>query len=267
MNEHSGRRRPCILCENDAQVAPYCRIDDSDYLKCRACGLIYVDRPRATEHLYRAYSGGALKSLRRRLLAPFRQFHHARHFAQSMARAAGIFDFARQQTTTTGGKYLDIGCNKGFLLAQGIRHGWTIYGCELVPELTTPFCNTYKQYASHVFQGRFCDVRHRFSENMFDLITAIDVIEHFEDVVDDLGAIYRILRPGGMFVIQTPDGAGLNAQSLGCDWGALKPLEHLHLFNLANLTALATRIGFREVRGAAAPFEEAADNFVAVLCK
>ncbi len=267
MTDKQTDLRACIVCNRADQAVHYCHIDNADYLQCGGCGLIYVDRPGSTGELYRAYSGGLFKSLRRRLIAPLRRFHHARHFAQSMARAAEIFDCARNQTATTGGKYLDVGCNKGFLLAQGIRRGWDVYGCELVPELTVPFCNTYHQYKKQVFQGRFCDVRKHFSADMFDLITAIDVIEHFEDAVDDLSAIYRVLKPGGVFVIQTPDGACDNALTLGCAWGALKPLEHLHLFNLDNLTSLARRIGFNRTRGIDRPFENADGNFVAVLYK
>ena len=95
------------------------------------------------------------------------------------------------------GIYLDVGCNKGFMLSVAIDRGWDVYGAEIVPELTIPFGNPYKQFRDHVFAGRFCDVRPYFSDDKFDLITAIDVIEHFEDLDTDFQGISEILKPGG----------------------------------------------------------------------
>jgi len=258
--------RNCVVCETNEYASHYCQIDGYDYLLCESCGLIYVDQLEKTENIYKAYSGGGIKSLRRRLMAPFRKHHHDGGYRESVARAKEIFAFAEQQVTSKG-KYLDVGCNKCYLLAQGLEKGWDVYGCELVPELTAPFLNTYPQCKGHVHQGRFMDMRPQFSNETFDLITAIDVIEHFEDVITDLSGIFEILKPGGAFVIQTPDVACQEAKALGGKWGALKPLEHLHLFDADNLTTLAKRIGFSDVQGVGEPFEHADGNFVAILRK
>lgn len=161
---------------------------------------------------------------------------------------------------------MDIGCNKGFLLAAGLERDWDVYGVEIVPELTVPFKNTYRNLKGHIFNGRFEDCRANFKTDMIDLITAIDVIEHFENLVEDLTGIFKLLKPGAVFVIQTPDADCTQARRLKCNWGALKPLEHLQLFSAENLAALAREIGFAETL-AFAPFEEADGNFVAVLRK
>lgn len=261
-------KRDCVVCKSGAQVEEYCSVDGYDYLRCNQCGLVYIDRLEQTEKLYTAYSGGILKSLRRKLMAPFRKFSQVRHFDESMVRARKIFTFAASHAAAAEGqrKYLDIGCNKGFLLATGIEQGWDVYGEELVPELTVPFCNSYRQYCDHIHNGRFADVRPDFEDNMFDLITAVDVIEHFEDVLSDMEGIFEILKPGGAFVIQTPDVACEQAGRLKGEWGALKPLEHLHLFSAASLKTLVERIGFVDYQAFAA-FEEADGNFVAVMRK
>jgi SAM-dependent methyltransferase len=183
-----------------------------------------------------------------------------------MARSEVVFGFAAQQAGAVG-KYFDIGCNKGYLLAQGIKQGWDVHGCELVPELSAPFRNSYKQQRDNVYCGRFADIRPKFENNTFELITAIDVIEHFEDVVADMRGIYDILKPGGALVIQTPDAACEQAKRGGCHWGALKPLKHLHLFNQKSLEMLAQRVGFRDMQAVQKPFEDADGNFVVVLRK
>lgn len=260
-------RRDCVVCQTNVK-SEYYDIDGFDYLYCSRCGLIYVDELDKTETLYKAYTGSFIKSLRRKLTTPFLKFSQTRHFDESIVRANNIFSFAASQTSPSdkSRKYLDVGCNKGFLLAVGIEHGWDVFGVELVPELTMPFCNTYRKYRDHIHNGRFSDVRPNFQDNMFDLITAIDVIEHFEDVFADMKGIFEILKRGGAFVIQTPDVASDQAQTLKGGWGALKPLEHLHLFWADNLKDFSQRIGFVDYHSFEC-FDEADGNFVAVMKK
>lgn len=258
--------RECVVCNSNENSKYHCSLDGSDYLICDSCGLIYVDQLETTGKIYTAYSGGMIKSLRRKLFAPIRKLHHVSDFEYSMGRATKIAEFATRHATTKGGKYLDIGCNKGFLIAAGMQLGWDVYGAEIVPELTVPFGNSYKEYRDHLYAGRFCDVRPHLDENMFDLITAIDVVEHFEDPLADFQGIYDVLKPGGVFVVQTPEAACDQAKELMEKWGALKPLEHINLFTSKNLGEFSRRFGFEQYE-VFEPFEEADGNFVAVMKK
>ena len=261
--------RDCIVCKNADKAKHYCTIDAQDYLVCEACGLVYIDRLLQPEELYKAYSGDFLKSFRRKLFAPFRKFHQYRNFDEAMVRAGQIIDFTARQLGQANGKhqYMDIGCNRGYLLGIAHERGWNPHGVELVPELMAPFLNTYPQYRQQVFSERFEDVRKKYlQDDFFDVITGIDVVEHFEDVVADLAGIYAVLKPGGVVVLQTPDAGCDRAQTESCQWGALKPLEHLHLFNGQNLEVIARRVGFSDY-SLHAEFEEADGNFVAVLRK
>ncbi len=261
--------RPCFICNSADNLNPYANVDAHDYVRCSHCGLIYVDDVQPTDKLYHAYDGGLLKAWRRKAVAPFRGFTQVRNFDKSMARANRIFDFVtslyninRQANPT----WLDIGCNKGFLLAAAVEHEWNVYGVELVPELMIPFQRKFKQFANNIFSQRFIDVQTQFHDNTFDVISAIDVIEHFEEPRRDMSSIYRILKSGGLFVAQTPDGATSQARELKGHWGALKPLEHLHIFNATNLEIFAKQLGFAGIKFFP-PFEEADGNLVAVMRK
>jgi len=202
------------------------------------------------------------------MTAPFRGFSQVKNFKESMDRAHRIFEFASTQCVKSSGQpaYLDIGCNKGFNLAAAIAHSWNVYGIETVPELTVPFRHQFKAFADHIIPKGFSEAQKEFADNSFDLVTAIDVIEHFEKPRQDLGDIRRVLKPGGSFVLQTPDGDDPDAENLKEKWGALKPLEHLHIFNRKNLEKLGTKLGFKEIKFFD-PFERADGNFVAVLKK
>jgi SAM-dependent methyltransferase len=243
-------------------------VDGHTYLKCPECGLIYVDDIADWDVLYRAYDGGFWKSLRRSLVLPFRRFRHCRDFGKSMDRARGIIEFIRSRgiDESAGIDLLDVGCNKGFLLAAAIEQSWDVAGVEVVPELLVPFRREYPRYADRIISGKLDDARSVLDEEKFDVITAIDVLEHFEDPAATLGMIHSMLEPGGIFVIQTPDTACAPAPGDGPRWGALKPLEHLQLFNSANLALAARQAGFEEP-DFYPPFEEADGNLVAVLRK
>jgi len=226
-----------------------------------------VDNFADNAKMYGAYTGGGFKSFRRKLFAPIRKMHNFKGYRHFSQRAKQILAAALQHVSNDKDRsYLDIGCNKGFLLAAGIETGCDVHGVELVKELIRPFCNTYPQYAHQVYSDKFQDVARRFSDRYFDLVTAIDVIEHFEDPLSDLREVHRILKDDGAFVIQTPDSDCSQATSLGCNWGALKPLEHLHVFGRDNFITFGKKAGFAEVL-VSDPFEEADGNFVAVLKK
>jgi SAM-dependent methyltransferase len=258
--------RDCFLCGGKGDSCA--RVDSHDYLRCPDCGLVYVDSIEPADKLYSSYDGGFWKSLRRKLFMPFRSFTGARHFDRSMERANRIFN----RVLSVGPKevpnptFLDIGCNKGFLLAAALSHGWDVHGIELIPELTLPFKRQYPRVANHVYASDFTGAQTTMKNEMFDAITAIDVIEHFEEPLRDMENIFRILKPGGVLLLQTPDTDNSMAVELKERWGALKPKEHLHLFNQKNLGLLARKLGFKgpEVFEA---FDTEDGNFVAVLRK
>ncbi len=228
--------------------------------------MLYVSRIPSHKELKRSYNGGWLKSWRRNLLARFRRFDSYGDFESFMNKADRIATLIQKNTHKKDIKMLDIGCNKGFLLHMGLEKGWDVHGVELVSELLIPFKNTHKEMKDKLFSQEFDSVYENFEKGSFDVITAIDVVEHFEDPRNSIKKVYDILKPGGIFVIQTPDSKCKIAIKNGTRWGALKPLEHLHLFNKDNFEKLANAIGFSEIKFFEA-FEEADGNFVAVLKK
>ncbi len=258
--------RDCFLCGSKSEL--YVWVGAYDYLKCQGCGLIYVSSIEPSDKLYGSYDGGFLKSLRRKLFMPFRSFEGASHFKLSMERANRIFN--RVLSLVAGQSpepvFLDIGCNKGFLLAVALSHGWRVFGVELVPELILPFKRRYPSSAGSMISHSFIEAQEGMKDGMFDAITAIDVIEHFEEPLRDMRHIFRVLKPGGVLLLQTPDTENLKVAQLKERWGALKPREHLHLFNRKNLTLFAEKLGFKDVELFDA-FDREDGNFVVALRK
>jgi 2-polyprenyl-3-methyl-5-hydroxy-6-metoxy-1,4-benzoquinol methylase len=271
----------CPLCKSP-KTGAYCTIEkvDNGYLACSKCGLIYVSKIAPSDELYKSYNGGWFKALRRNLFARFRSFDSYGDFKDFMKKADKITTLIEKEISTKGAtvrsnknastgtnvRLLDIGCNKGFLLHSAIQKGWDVHGVELVPELLIPFRKKHKRTGSKLFTGRFDDTHKNFKKNYFDVITAIDVVEHFEDPKKSIKKIYDILRPGGLLVIQTPDSNCPKAKVSGAKWGALKPLEHLFIFNKKNYERIIQDIGFSKT-DFFKPFEKSDGNFVAVSRK
>lgn len=240
--------KKCIICNTNEQVENYSVIQGYKYLICRNCGFIFLEQPASNEELLSSYLGGTLKRLRRRLLTRFRHFQHFRHFNQHMERTKKVSDLVGQYYPEGRINFLDIGCNKGFLLANALKRNWNIFGVEFVFEMIAPFKRDHNEYSDQIYIGSFEDVQDNFSDNFFDAITAIDVIEHVKHPDNDLRNIFRILKPGGICVIQTPDSGSDESIKHGPTWGALRPMEHLLVFNQSNLEKLVKSIGFSEFK-------------------
>jgi ubiquinone/menaquinone biosynthesis C-methylase UbiE len=106
-----------------------------------------------------------------------------------------------------GKKCLDIGCGGGnLLLAMAELGGREILGIdvnlsEFGENHFQPLALAEGIDASRVtfLEGRTED--QRFPDDHFDFITLFDVIEHVSNPAETLAEIYRILKPGGIFIL------------------------------------------------------------------
>ncbi len=259
----------CFICRENSELDDFCLIDSFQYVKCTKCGLLFIKNTADTEILYRSYIGKGFKKFRRQLLNRYRKFRNSKDFAAHMARTKKITDFASSMyahDTSDHIKLFDIGCNKGFLLANALKRNWDVYGNELVGEIITPFINAHHSITDHIYIGKLEDVESGLESNYFDIITAIDIVEHFEDPYKDIATMYRVLKPGGLIIIQTPDTSSQNATKYKCEWGALRPLEHIVVFNKDNLEIALGAAGFSSIINHIA-FEIPDENFLVIARK
>jgi 2-polyprenyl-3-methyl-5-hydroxy-6-metoxy-1,4-benzoquinol methylase len=66
------------------------------------------------------------------------------------------------------------------------------------------------------------------ASNSFDVISALQVIEHFESPENFLSEVARVLRPGGLFLMATPNTRGIGARLLGDKWQGIRG-DHVSL--------------------------------------
>ena len=97
---------------------------------------------------------------------------------------------------------LDVGCGAGLLCEPLARMGATVTGVDAAPELIA----AAQAHAAAV--GLEIDYRAtgvEAVEGTFDLVTAMEVIEHVADPSMFVAALAARLAPGGLLVLSTPN--------------------------------------------------------------
>lgn len=140
------------------------------------------------------------------------------------------------------GKMLDVGSALGDSLIEARRLGWKdLYGVEL----SAYAANESKKRGLSVKFGTLYSAK--FPSNFFDVVTLQDVIEHVKDPVEEAKEIYRILKPGGIVFMVTPDVDGIWSKILGPLWYHYKQGEHIMYFSQKTLYRILKHAGFKDI--------------------
>jgi SAM-dependent methyltransferase len=83
----------------------------------------------------------------------------------------------------------------------------------------------------------------RFPAGSFNVVLASHLIEHLNDPAGFVAEVYRILAPGGRFLVTTPNIAGFQARLFGSRWRSAI-FDHLYLFSAKTLSRLLEEKGF-----------------------
>jgi protein-L-isoaspartate O-methyltransferase len=119
------------------------------------------------------------------------------------SREAFVFRILQQLTLAPQPNILDIGCGNGYFFAKLLTLGGKVTGIEFDRHLVS---DTMRQaHAIHI--GPF-DRTYRTDER-YDLILMLDVLEHIESDLDTLLYAKELLKPEGKLVITVPAFAAL----------------------------------------------------------
>lgn len=102
-----------------------------------------------------------------------------------------------------GRRVLDIGSGAGYGAAELSHSARSITGIDLAQDAVRYACDHYKLPNTHFVRASATALP--FRDQSFELATAFEVIEHLSDWSRLLAEARRVLRPGGVFLVSTPN--------------------------------------------------------------
>jgi len=127
-------------------------------------------------------------------------------------------DFEKYKST---GRILDIGAGCGFFLKTAQKRGWEVYGTEIDSSAVANCIDPNIKMS-------FGDINTiDFPENYFDVVVHIEVIEHINNPNEYVSEIYKILRPGGITYLTTPNFNAIHRYRLKGKYDIISYPNHL----------------------------------------
>lgn len=157
------------------------------------------------------------------------------HFIDQASRTHAIQELKKHLYNKKNPTILEIGCSSGFMLqriTKAFPHA-TILGSDVVTEPLQKLTETLPNIPLLRFDLLHCPL----PDNSIDAIVILNVLEHIENDTSALEQIHRILKPGGVAIIEVP--AGPHLYDIYD-----KVLMHYRRYTLSNLCQLVKTIGF-----------------------
>lgn len=153
------------------------------------------------------------------------------------------------------GRLLDVGCAMGHFLGFAKRYGWEVEGVE---------CSPYAaRYAAERFEANVhavCVLKDaHLTPESYHACVLVEVIEHLPDPRETMTEVWRLLQPGGLVYVTTPNFTAYRSLLLREEWSAVIPVGHLYHFDSASLPKLLSSIGFINVENLTGPSDFASE--------
>lgn len=171
-----------------------------------------------------------------------------------------IIDFVNKYHKIKG-NVLDYGIGKGHLSSYLMENdAIDLFACDFSGDTVK---NINSQFdTKENFKGCFLvkSFPSEFQDSKFDFVFLIEAIEHLTDeyLNPTLKEINRILKPGGVVVVTTPNNENLSLQHVSCpDCGCIyHRVQHVRSFNKSNLNEIMDKFNFKRTFCDAVDFED-----------
>ena len=229
---------PCQICGATAH-RPFHRHDGWALFECSECGLVFVDPmpgPEAVGALYTDAYAGATEGYFAMVPEKMRR---TRRRCRTLARHA-----PRPQAQVGRGRFLDVGCNGGFMVEAARELGFAATGLDPDPV-------SLEWAAAHYPANRFALGTIESFEpgaERFEAVYCSEVIEHAPEANRFVAALAAAMTPGAALYLTTPDIGHWRRPRDVTRWDAFAPPNHCLYFNPRNLTLLLAKHGLEVFR-------------------
>jgi len=237
------RRDDCPLC-GDRRLSRVNDFGDRFQLKpgrfvlarCARCGHIFQNPRLSLEGLsfyYRDFYDGLGDELAAGMFAmPSKSY---RERAQMVVAAAGA----------TPRRWLDVGAGHGHFccLARELLPGTRFDGLDLSESVDE---GVRRRWLDRAIRGLFPEVAPGLAEagERYDVVSMSHYLEHTRDPRAEIDAAARVLRKGGLLLVEVPDPESRLGRLLGRGWLPWFQPQHQHLLSARNLERLLLERGF-----------------------
>ncbi len=225
----------CLLCgQHDAallleKVIPVPELPQIEVVRCQHCRHRYLlDWPRTLELALYDYYADRLGWPRERVYTDLTTDRYIELFRELEAKVAGR-------------SLLDVGCGAGHLVSVASSRGWNAHGIDTSPSAVAVARGLGSKVNELDF---FSDC---LNDQRFDVVVMTEVLEHVPRPLEFLRRACRLLVPGGVLYLTTPNFNSLTRRVVGPAWSPIHP-EHISYFVTSVLERAARDAGFDAVR-------------------
>ena len=228
----------CPLCGGDEKES-FAQKGDRQILRCKSCGLAYVDAQPGPDDLYVLYNERYFES------EEFRGNTCIGYYAYVDERPLLLEHFGKKlnfiKNFKKKGRILDIGCGHGFFLEVAEKGRFEAKGVDV-----SSYAVEYaKKHGLDASLGALSEAK--FPDSSFDVVTIFETIEHFPNPLTELKEVFRILKPDGLVLITTPNENGYLRKFMRKNLFTYRHQEHLYFFSPKTMRNLLQRVGFEKI--------------------
>ena len=227
---------PCNLCgSNDFVVAFKPGVAQTNQIvTCKRCGLMYAN-PRKDADYVAIGSWSEWDAVRANPQRFEKERLQARDYVGTRTLINGLYPGR--------GHLMEIGSGFGLLLQTFRQDGWRVTGVE--PDRNAARYSTKTlgiETISSVLESA------KIPDGSVDVAVMLHVIEHVPDPGGTLKEIYRVLKPGGHLILETPRYDTLMFKLLGRRERSLSCDGHIYFFTTDTLRRAYEKAGFSLVQ-------------------
>src|SRR5262245_18809599 len=197
---------------------------DGPLVECAKCGFRYVGTRRSAL----TFGPAAVDQTVANVRAANKDFRYLRLEEENrlaLLNARWRLDLIRKFKPS--GKLLEVGCARGDFLSIARNH-FDVAGVEPNPELAESASRIAPVHRDIIERTPWAD---------FDVVASFHVVEHVDSPRSFIGAGAQRLKPGGLFVIETPNIDSLPFKILKERWRQFIP-EHYFFFTPKTMTRM-----------------------------
>lgn len=228
-----GSSISAAVCQCGEKAEKRFRLRGFDFFDCRTCSLRFVSPRYLDPNLYENdYFQGASHG-----------FGFTNYEEDKIASQAYLFKFLKwikKYSNQTRISLLDVGSANGYFVELAKNYGFNASGIEI----SHAAVEWAKKLNRPVSQGTLETMK---DDNLYDVITALDVLEHVPEPLDFLKIARLKLSKDGIMLINVPYVGSFFSRISGKKWHAYLPPEHWIYFNKKSLRNMLRMAGFQVV--------------------